>query len=100
MRKNLLIIHKCTLKKETNWKRGHLERKMTEGKKVGPNDAHGGCVTKKGWIRSGVEQKSQCATYTHTAYVGWRTGGGAGPTSLCSVVQSTQMRPFPLRTSH
>jgi hypothetical protein len=54
---------------------------MTEGKKEGPNDTHGG--PQKGWIGRGVEQKSQCAAYTHTAYVGWHTGG-AGPTSLCS----------------
>jgi hypothetical protein len=53
MRKKLLKLHKCTLKKETDRKRGHLERKMTEGKKVGPNDAHMGCVTKRD--RSGAE---------------------------------------------
>ena len=34
-----------------------------------------------------MDQKSQCAVYTHTAYLGWRTGGGPGPTSLCSVLK-------------
>jgi hypothetical protein len=39
----------------------------------------GGGVTKKGWIRRGVKQKRQCTTYTHTAYVGWRTGPPQAP---------------------
>jgi hypothetical protein len=52
---------------------------MTEGKKESPNDAHGGRITKKGWIRRGVEQKSQCATYTHRANVGWRTAPPQAP---------------------
>jgi hypothetical protein len=55
--KNLLILHKCTLKKETKRKRGHLDRKMPEGKKESTNDAHEGRVTKKGLIRRGEEQK-------------------------------------------
>jgi hypothetical protein len=47
IKEKFLKIHKCTLKRKTNRKRGHFERKMTEGEKVGQNDAHGGCVTKK-----------------------------------------------------
>jgi hypothetical protein len=57
----LLKLHECTMKNETEQKRGHLVRKMTETeqkrghlvrkmtleKKETAYDAHGGCVTKK-----------------------------------------------------
>jgi hypothetical protein len=59
-----------------------LERKMTKGKKVGPNDAHGGCVTKKvtDQARSG-SKKPVCRIYAH----GIRR---VAHTALCSVYGS------------
>jgi hypothetical protein len=45
---NLLKLHKCTIKGKPNGKEVIWKRKRKEGGKVGPIDAHGGCVTKKG----------------------------------------------------
>jgi hypothetical protein len=58
------------MKNETEQKRGHLVRKMTLEKKETANDAHGGCVTKKGINKQREVQKGQYAADTHTAYVG------------------------------
>jgi hypothetical protein len=74
MDKNLLKLHKCTIKGETKRKRVHLEKKKKARGKVGPIDAHGGCVTKKGSNQTRNESKSPMCVYTHTAYVGWWTG--------------------------
>jgi hypothetical protein len=45
---NLLKLHKCTMKKENQSEKRSFGKKKTKGEKVGPIDAHGGCVTKKG----------------------------------------------------
>jgi hypothetical protein len=56
------------MKNETEQKRGHLVRKMTLEKKETANDAHRGCVTKKGIKRQREVKKSRYAADTHTAY--------------------------------
>jgi hypothetical protein len=58
---------------------------MTEGKKVGPNDAHGGVRHKKKTNQARSGSKSPvCRIYAHgVRRVAHR--GGAGPTSFCSV---------------
>ncbi len=63
------------MKNETEQKRGHLVRKMTLEKKETANDAHGGVRHKKGMNQARSETKSPVCVYTHTAYVGWCTGG-------------------------
>jgi hypothetical protein len=46
--KNLLKLHKCTIKGENQREKRSFGKKNKQGEKVGPIDAHGGCVTKKG----------------------------------------------------
>jgi hypothetical protein len=60
-------LHKCTLKKENQPEKRSFGKKMTKGKKVGPNDAHrGGVHHKKGidQARSGTK-KPVCRIYAH-----------------------------------
>jgi hypothetical protein len=82
----LLKLHECTMKNETEQKRGHLVRKMTLEKKETANSAHGGVRHKKRHKQAKRGTKRPiCRRHAHRVRrVTHRSP--PGPISLCSVV--------------
>jgi hypothetical protein len=87
LRSKIKVLNECDRRKFTKTtqvynkrgnqteKRSFGKEKKSKGERLAQFTQTGGCVTKKGRNQARSESKSPVCVYTHTAYVGWCTGG-------------------------